>query len=371
MEKHRKLLHIIIHRVADLVVIVLVLVCIGFAVWGFKPDHPNLMLYILILLSLTGIGISFSKRYMREHSDHSEMETEDETENHPIAQIKSVLFLEVPLEKIIMGYFICITLVYSSMLIFGFTLPVLDLALLTLSGIITLLLFYNLVTVFGIAKWFSWRVLLFLILSCIISALMMARPEVISISLLQEAMPYMLTVHLLGLVLGLGGAIIIDVMIFHFLGNFKISTREAVIMHLLSQMIVLGLILLVISGIALMFTDLHGYLENPRFLMKMTAVGIVSLNGAVLNLYVAPKMELISLREEDRESNQTLVKASFIVGAVSAISWLTVFFLAMIEILETFSYITLLVTYMLLLAMAIGGGLFTKQRYEKSAKQEE
>ena len=371
MEKHHKLLHIIIHRVADLVVIFLVLVCIVFATRGLDPDHPNLMIYILILLSITGIGISFSKRYMREHSDESEMESGDETENHPVAQIKSVLFLEVPLEKIIMGYFLCIILAYSSMLVFGYTLPEIDLALLILSGIITLLLFYNLVMVYGIAKWFSWRVLLFLILSLVISGLMMARPEVISISLLQDAMPYMLTVHLLGLVLGLGGAIIIDVMIFHFLRNFEISTREAVIMHLLSQMIVLGLILLVVSGIALMFTDLHGYLENPRFLMKMTAVGIVSLNGAVLNLYVAPKMELISLREEDRESNQTLVKASFIVGAVSAISWLTVFFLAMIEILETFSYVTLLVSYLLLLATAIGGGLFTKHLVEQSAMEQE
>ena len=116
------------------------------------------MLYILILLSLTGIGISLSKWYKREHSQESEMETEDETENHPVAQIKSVLFLEVPLEKIIMGYFIITALVYSSMLVFGFTLPELDLALLLFSGIITLLLIYNLVTVFAIAEWFSWRV---------------------------------------------------------------------------------------------------------------------------------------------------------------------------------------------------------------------
>jgi len=58
------------------------------------------------------------------------------------------------------------------------------------------------------------------------------------------------------------------------------------------------------------------------------------------------------------------------VGAVSAISWLTVFFLAMIEILETFSYVTLLVPYILLLAVAISGGLFTKYSYEESAKED-
>jgi len=308
---------------------------------------------------------------MREHSDEAEIEPEEETENHPVAHIKSVLFLEIPLEKIVMSYFICTALVYSSMLIFGFTLPELELALLLFTGVISLLLIYNLIMVFGIANRFSWQVFLFLILTCLISALILSRPEVITISLLLDAMPYTLTVHLLGLVLGLGGALILDVMIFHFLRNFRISTREAVIMHLLSQMIVLGLILLIVSGVALMFFDLHGYLENPRFLMKMTAVGIVTLNGVVLNLYVAPKMELISLREEDRHSNQTLVTVSFIVGAVSAVSWLSVFFLATIEVLEYFSYFTLLVAYLLLLAVAIGGGLFTKHRYEKKAESEE
>lgn len=35
MEKNRKLLHILIHRVADLIVIVLVLVCVVFATRGF------------------------------------------------------------------------------------------------------------------------------------------------------------------------------------------------------------------------------------------------------------------------------------------------------------------------------------------------
>ena len=325
------------------------------------------MLYLLILLSLAGIVTSLSKWYVREFSHASEMKPEDETENHPIAQIKSVLFLEIPLEKIILGYFACTALVYASMLVFGFTLPELDLALLVLSGIVTLLLLYNLVMVFAIADWFSWRVFLFLILASMISALMMVRPEVISISLLQDALPYTITLHLLGLVLGLGGALILDVMIFHFLKNFKISTREAVIMHLLSQMIVLGLILLFVSGVVIVFTDLHAYLENQRFLMKMTVVGVIALNGVILNLYVAPKMELISLREEDRESNQTLVKVSFIVGAVSAISWLAAFFLAMLDVVETFSYITLLIAYVLLLGLAISGGLFTKHQYEQSA----
>jgi len=160
-------------------------------------------------------------------------------------------------------------------------------------------------------------------------------------------------------------------MIFHFLSNFSISKREAVIMHLLSQMIVLGLILLIVSGLALMMSDVQGYLNNPRFLMKMTAVLVVTLNGIALNLYVAPKMELISLHKEDRKDNQTLVNISFVVGAISAVSWFSVYFLAMLDVLGNFSYLTLLLAYLILLLAAIGGGLFTKRNYERRAQIKE
>jgi len=327
------------------------------------------MQFILILLSVIGIGMTLYKNYMREYREDAE--PEKLKENHPVAHIKSILFLEVPLEKIVMGYFIVIALAYAIMPLFNISLPELDLAVLLLSGVIILLLIYNLVMVLGITERFSWRVFVFLILSIIISALVFYRLDEPIEALLFAAFPYTLTIHILGLVLGFGGALILDMMIFHFLRNFKISTREAVIMHLISQMIVLGLILLIVSGIALVFTDLDRYLQNPRFLMKMTGVFFVLVNGVVLNLYVAPKMEMISLREEDRKENQTLVNVSFIVGAISFISWFSVFVLAMINVLEAFSYGTLLLMYLILLALAIGAGLITKRRYEKVAKEEQ
>ena len=139
-------------------------------------------------------------------------------------------------------------------------------------------------------------------------------------------------------------------------------------MHIISQMIILGLILLIITGIPLTLTDTSAYLENPRFLMKMTAVGVVILNGIVLNLYIAPKMEMISLRKEERESNETLDIVSFISGATSFVSWFAVFIFAMIDILENFSYSTLLIAYLLFLAAAIAGAFFTKRKYELEAE---
>lgn len=325
------------------------------------------MHFILILLSVIGIGMTLYKSYLRKHREDSE--PEELKENHPVAHIKSVLFLEVPIEKIVMGYFVVTALTYTILPVFSVTVPELDLAVLLLSGVINLLLIYNLVMVLGITERFSWRMFVFLILSGLISILVFYMLDEPIENLLDAAFPYTLTVHILGLVLGFGGALILDMMIFHFLRNFKISTREAVIMHLISQMIVLGLILLIVSGLALVFVDLDRYLQNPRFLMKMTAVFVVLVNGVVLNLYVAPKMELISLREEDRNEHRTLVNVSFIVGAISFSSWFTVFILAMIDVLETFSYGTLLLIYLILLTLTIGAGLFTKRSYEKEAKE--
>lgn len=303
---------------------------------------------------------------MRNHQEDEG--SENHAEHHPVAHIKSYLFLDVPLEKIVLGYFIFTVLTYSILPILNLSSPGMEITVLLFSGTIIFLLIYNLNMVFGIANRFSWRVFVFLILTVLIFIIVFYKIDQQLVPLLVEAAPYTLTVHLLGVVLGFGGALIMDMMIFHFLKNFKISTREAVIMHLLSQMIVLGLILLIVSGVALLFTSMDEYLQNPRFLMKMTAVIIVLINGVALNLYVVPKMELISLREEDRTKNQILVNVSFIVGAISGISWLTVFILAMIHVLENFSYGTLLLSYILLVVFAVGAGLYTKHRYEKDAE---
>lgn len=326
------------------------------------------MLIILIILSLAGFTLTLLKNYLRSEIDDSQPgESEDD---QTVKQIKSMLFLKVPLERIMMGYFLVIALAYGGMLLFDMMIPGVELALLLLSATIFLLLIYNLVMAFNVTERMNWRTVIFLSMSAFVALILFFRPEIVDESLLQDAFPYLLTVHLLGLVMGLGGALILDLLIFHFLKNYTISSREAVIMHIISQMIMLGLILLIVSGIPLFLTDVTSYLDNPRFLMKMTAVGFVILNGIVLNLYIAPKMEMISLRQEDGKSHETLSMVSFISGATSFISWFTVFILAMIDILERFSYSTLLIAFLMFLGVGISGALLTKRKYEMEAKKD-
>lgn len=310
-------------------------------------------------VSLAGILFTLYKSRIRIKDEQSPLTTETE-EHHPVAHIKSVLFLEVPVERIAMGAFAIILMVYSWITLTGEPFPELELGMLVLASTLMLILLFKQILVAGISDNFRWRVLLLLTISTILTLLIWNRPGLTDSDLLVDAEIYMLTLHLLGLVLGLGGAFVLDVIIFHFLNNFKISSREAVIMHLISQMIILGLILLIVSVVALTLTDPDGYLENPRFLMKLTAVGIVTLNGILLNLFVVQKMEQISCLGDKAEERKWLINTAFVVGAVSMVSWFTVFILAMINPLETFCYTTLFTAYLILLGLTIAGGLATK-----------
>jgi uncharacterized membrane protein len=150
-----------------------------------------------------------------------------------------------------------------------------------------------------------------------------------------------------------------------------VSAKEPVIMHLVSQMIILGLFLLLLSRLALVSIDFQGYVENLRLITKMLAAFVVIINGGILNLYLTPRMKKISLKEEDRGRHEKLARISFALGAVSLVSWLSAFLLAMLEGLFDRPLSTLLLGYLALLVIAIGGSQLAKVYYEKKEEKEE
>ncbi|MBS9525084.1 hypothetical protein KIH41_10885 [Litoribacter ruber] len=285
-------------------------------------------------------------------------------EDDPRDHIRGMYFLKIPYEKIIIGFFAFTALVYTVKLFVQAFINHLDLAMFMVSMAIVLLLVYKILMSFTAVAEFQWSSVGMLVLNGVISFFIYQQMTGV-IELFQEAREYTLTVHLLGMVLGLGGTTVIDIMIFHFLRNFKINNQEAVIMHLISQIIIIGLILLIVSGVALFLTDIEGYLSNDRFMMKMTVMVVVILNGGVLNLYITPALEEISLLKKDLQKNNTLKKTSFAVGAISMLSWYSAFFFAMIKDLSYFSYVALLIPYLLFLGLAIGISQFAKKQMEK------
>jgi hypothetical protein len=318
----------------------------------------------IIILALAGLAIIFYMFLKRKRKEGDEKPYEPKKDD-PIKHIKEKLFLEVPIEKIVIGFFSITILIYVFKLIIGELIPELDLTILYLSSITFLLMFYKLTMVWGTLGRFNPWLFFSIIFSGLIFFMSYSGLEVDIFKLLHETREYNLAIHLIGVVLGLGGTMIIDIMFTHFLKNYHITARESVIMHLISQMIILGLILLIVSGIALFLPLWGDFLASSRFLMKMVVVLVVIINGAALNFYVTPKMKKISLKEEDQGSYETLKRVSFALGALSIISWFSAFLLAMLKALFTMPFLHLFIGYLILISLGVGASQLAKVYYEK------
>ncbi|WP_194774405.1 hypothetical protein [Pararhodonellum marinum] len=318
------------------------------------------MIIWILLLSVTGLIISFLSLRNR---DRVEVREDDPTD-----YLKGMYLLKIPYQKVVTGYFGIMLLVYGIAAIRGGNPDILDLAWLILTSTAFLLFLYK----WGISLTeqisFKASTLIYALINAVLIYLIILKMDS-PFDKLQLIRDYTLALHLLGMTLGLGGTLILDILIFHFMRDFHISKKEAVIMHLISQLILIGLILLIVSGVALYYTQPDVYLASDRWLMKMTAVVFLTINGLFLNFYMMPKIEQLSLKEEDTGDNKTLKRTAFAVGGISMVSWLAAFVLAMIKDLENFPYLYMLIPYLVLIGLAIGGSQFAKSKMEKDAKE--
>ncbi len=133
-----------------------------------------------------------------------------------------------------------------------------------------------------------------------------------------------LIVHLVGLALGVGGALISDAMFFKTIRDWRITKTEMGFLTLGSYAVGLGLLLLVVSGAAMFSLAPEQYLESSKFLAKMTIVGILALNGVVLHLVQIPHLKDVA---ETRASTRIafLETRPFLLttGVISVVSWLS------------------------------------------------
>lgn len=329
-----------------------------------------LNLITLLVIGLAGFAILFYA-FLKRIKKEKKKKPYDPDKDDPIIHIRNRLFFEIPVEKILLGYFGLVVLIYATKLILGVRIPEIDLTVLYLSGITFFLGIYKMAMSVGVVNKFSpW--LLFSILFSLIIFFAVVSGLTVDLNLfLVDTREYNITIHLLGVVMGLGGTFIIDIMFSYFMKNYNISASESVIMHLISQMIIFGLFLIILSGVALLLPAFNAFAQNPRFIMKMIVVLVVIINGAALNLYLTPKMKKISLKEEDLGQYETLNKISFALGGISIVSWLSAFLLAMLKDLFDLPFMYLLSGYLVLLLLAVGGSQLAKKYYQNKGKEEE
>jgi hypothetical protein len=165
-------------------------------------------------------------------------------------------------------------------------------------------------------------------------------------------------VHNIGFILGLGGATITDVLFFRFLKDYRITQQEKGTMDTLSNIIWVGLLVLIVSGIMLYLPEQARLGESPKFLLKLVVVSVLLINGILLNLLVAPRMRSFSLAQTAPAKH--FRRLAFALGGISIASWYTAFILGSLRHINLPLREGVAVYTSILIAVVIGSQIYER-----------
>ena len=173
-------------------------------------------------------------------------------------------------------------------------------------------------------------------------------------SFLQENFRYIIGLHLVGVVLGFGAALMADIFFFRFLKDRKVTEEEVKTLKVFSRIIWVGLAIILFSGLLLFLSNMEFYLNSAKFLTKMAVVGVIVVNGFVLNCAVTPKLTSINFiaRENEDKKMRSVRSLAFASGAVSAVSWWTAFILGVLQFSPA-PFPIMFGAYLIILAVAV------------------
>lgn len=314
-------------------------------------------LYIIILFtSFSGFLISFYIKHKK--GAHENLVCPLNFSCDTVIYSQYSKFFGIPLENIGMAYYGVVAVYYTVLLAYpALGAHALIFGILTAStGAFLFSIYLTFIQAFNLKQWCSW---------CLISAGLCTiiffsaifGSEVGFVELMKQYKGVLGIAHALGIALGLGGATIADIFFFRFLRDFKISEWETGVMNVLSQIIWFALALLVFSGITLYAPASATLNIDPRFQVKVLGVLIIIINGAFLNLLIAPQLVNISFHEKIKHPAGHMDKTrrlAFALGAVSLTSWYTVFLLGSLHGLE-WSFSLIVGTYISALIIGVVG----------------
>lgn len=259
-------------------------------------------------------------------------------------------FLGIGLEIYGALYYALIALTYLTFIVFPVVKTPMVLFFVTGAtiGAVLFSFYLTFVQAFYIKTWCSWCLMSASISTAIFifSMIGLSIMDISFIPIFIEYKNYIVLMHLIGFALGVGGATISDILFLRFLKDFKISNEEHEILKLMSQIVWVGLLLIVISGIGLYLPETARLLESGKFLIKMIVVLIIIINGALLNLLITPKLITMSFKTDgiNIKNASKMRHLAFALGAVSFVSWYTAFILGFAKNVP-FSFLELLSMY--------------------------
>jgi uncharacterized membrane protein len=278
-------------------------------------------------------------------------------------------FFGIPVEMMGMFYYILVA-VYHGVLIAvpEFLSPLTIMVALSMATTAFLFSIYlTSIQAFVLKQWCTWCLTSAFICLSIFSITLMSSPFSLSL-MLGEYSKLFTILHLFAMAVGIGAATITDIFFFKFLQDKKISYFESDVMRTLSDIIWIALGVIVLSGIALFIPKAEILSESGKFIVKMIAVGVLILNGFLLNIVITPHLAQISFVGKDEKGSELhkLRKLAFAFGAISITTWYFVFILGALRGV-TFPLMPLLGVYAGLIFVAVLGSqifdrLFTKEK---------
>jgi uncharacterized membrane protein YwzB len=164
-------------------------------------------------------------------------------------------------------------------------------------------------------------------------------------------------VHVLAVIVGMGAALVSDILFNIFIKDKKIQPHENKTLGILSIIVWISLLFIVTSGGALFMSDPIKYSQSVKFLVKMTIVGVIIINGYAFWRLIHPALRKIDFTDNNMHHKYVKIrKASFAMGAVSLASWLSAFVLGMLGHIPL-TYLEAITGYIL---VCFGGILFSQ-----------
>lgn len=159
--------------------------------------------------------------------------------------------------------------------------------------------------------------------------------------------------HIIGAVLGAGGAYISDAIFISATKDRIINKTEFRFMKMGSIFVWTGLFMLIVSGLLLFLTNPVFYLNSSKFLIKMFIVLVIFINGLFFHLIHFPRIyRHISHHYPSSDEFMRKKKLLLISGVISFTSWTLALILGSLSSIP-FSFGQALLAYVIFELLAI------------------
>lgn len=323
---------------------------------------------LIIFAAFAGFSIAFYIRNKKHKNEHLVCHVGSDCS--AVVHSDYSKFFGIPVELLGMVYYGWTAIGHGLLLAFPEFLPSWSaLFLLTLSLIGFLFSAYLIfIQAFALKQWCTWCIFSACLCTVIFgSALFSFGAEVVSLLVRNQSI--IIILHAVAMAIGLGAATLTDIFFFKFLKDFKISEGEADVMRTLSQVIWFALALVVATGLGLFIPEAGELVQSSKFLVKIIVVSVIIINGAILNLYITPRLSQISFGKEHEHKPGELHhirKVAFALGGVSITSWYTAFLLGSLRSVSL-PFFSLFALYLVVIAAGIIGSQIMEQSFSKKA----